>query len=281
MLSRFMRLGLPLAAMLAILSLWSAQANATPAFAKKEGIKDCNYCHVNPGGPRNFRGRYYKAHGNSFADFDNIYEARLAGVTDSAATGADAKATVAEYPNVKTNVPDVLKFTMKDIDGKPINLARYQGNVIMMVNVASKCGNTPQYKDLQKLYDDNKDKGFVILGFPANDFGKQEPGDGKRDQGVLHRQLQGDVPACSPRSWSRAMTDKAPLYKFLTDPKTDPKFGKDIDWNFAKFLVNRKGEIVARFPATMKPSDPAVMSAVEDALKEPKPEPGEKTASAK
>jgi glutathione peroxidase len=281
MLSRFMRLGLPLGALLTILSLWSAQANATPAFAKKEGIKDCNYCHVNPGGPRNFRGRYYKAHGLSFGDFDNIYEARLAGVADPTATGADAKATIAEYPNVKTSVPDVLKFTMKDIDGKPVNLARYQGNVIMMINVASKCGNTPQYKGLQKLYDDNKDKGFVILGFPANDFGKQEPGTEKEIKAFCTDNYKVTFPLFSKIVVKGDDKDKAPLYKFLTDPKTDPKFGKDIDWNFAKFLVNRKGEIVARFPASTKPSDPAVMSAVEDALKEPRPEAGEKTASAK
>ena len=278
MLSRILRLGLCLPALLAILSLWSAQANATPAFAKKE-MKDCNYCHVNPGGPRNFRGRYYKAHGQSFNDFDNLYEARLAGVADPTAMGPDARATVAEYPNVKTNVPDVLKYTLKDIDGKPVNLARYQGDVIMMVNVASKCGNTPQYKDLQKLYDDNKDKGFVILGFPANDFGKQEPGTDKEIKAFCTDNYKVTFPM-----FSKIVVkgdDKAPLYKFLTDPKTDPKFGKDIDWNFAKFLVNRKGEIVARFPATTKPTDAALMSAVEDALKEPKPDAGDKTASAK
>ena len=273
---RFTRLGLALATLLAALSLWGQSAQATPAFAKKEGIKDCNYCHVNPGGPRNFRGRYYKAHGLSFADFDNMYEAKLAGVTDANATGADAKATVAGYPNVKTDVPDLLKYTMKDIDGKPVNLARYQGDVIMIVNVASKCGNTPQYKALQKMYDDNKDKGFVILGFPSNDFGGQEPGSEKEI-----KQFCTDLYKVTFPMFSKVAVkgdDTAPLYKYLLDEKTDPKFAKPIDWNFAKFLVNRKGEVIARFAAKMSPDDASVTSAVEKALKEPKPE--EKTAGA-
>ena len=275
LISRFTRLGLALATLLTALSLWSRPAQATPAFAKKE-MKECNYCHVNPGGPRNFRGKFYKAHGLSFADFDNIYEAKLAGVTDANAMGGDAKATVAGYPNVKTDVPDLLKYTMKDIDGKPVNLARYQGDVIMIVNVASKCGNTPQYKALQKMYDDNKDKGFVILGFPSNDFGGQEPGNEKEI-----KQFCTDLYKVTFPMFSKIVVkgdDTAPLYKYLLDEKTDPKFAKPIDWNFAKFLVNRKGEVIARFPAKLSPDDPSVVSAVEKALKEEKPE--AKTASA-
>jgi len=276
---RYIRLALPVAALLTILSMWCDQAHATQAFAKKEGIKDCNYCHVNPGGPRNFRGRYYKAHELSFADFDNVYEARLAGVSEPNATGADARATTAGYPNVKTELPDVLKYTMKDIDGKPINLGRYKGDVIMIVNVASACGNTPQYADLEKMYEQNKSKDFVILGFPANDFGSQEPGTNEEIKKFCTGKYNVTFPI-----FSKIVVkgdEKAPLYKFLTDPKTDPKFGKPIDWNFAKFLINRKGEIVARFPAGTKPTDPAVVSAVEDALKEAKPAAGDKTASIK
>ena len=123
MLSRILRLGLCLPTLLAILSLWSAQANATPAFAKKE-MKECNYCHVNPGGPRNFRGLYYKAHGNSFADFDNIYEAARRCLRRQRDGAGRRSPPSPSYPNVK--VPDVLKFTVKDIDGKPVNLARYR-----------------------------------------------------------------------------------------------------------------------------------------------------------
>lgn len=274
LISRFARPVLALAAMLFALALGSEQAHATKAFAKKEGITDCNYCHVNPGGPRNFRGLYYISHGKSFADFDNLYESRRAGVSDATATGADAKPTVSGYPNVKSDAPDVLKYTMKDIDGKPVNLARYAGDVIMIVNVASACGNTPQYADLQKMYLENKEKGFVILGFPANDFGKQEPGDEKTIKAFCTEKYKVTFPM-----FSKIVVkgdEQAPLYKFLTDPKTDPKFSKsssgknEIDWNFAKFLVNRKGEIIARFPAGTKPTDPAIVSAVEAAMKEPK-----------
>ena len=275
MLSRFVRLGLTLAVFMAACAFWCNQAQATPAFAKKEN-KACNYCHVNPGGPRNFRGRFYRAHGNSFTDFDNVFEARLAGVSDPNAMGGEAVATTSGYPNVKVDMPDVLKFVMKDIDGNPVNLGRYKGDVIMIVNVASKCGNTPQYADLQKLYEANKSKDFVILGFPANDFGAQEPGSNSEIKQFCTGKYNVTFPIFSKIAVKG--DDISPLYKFLIDPKTDPKFGKEIDWNFAKFLVNRKGEIIARFPAGTKPSDPAVMSAVEKALAESKPT-GDKTAS--
>ncbi len=270
LISRFARLGLTLATLLTALALWSQPAHAYKAYAMKEG-KTCNYCHAGGGGtPRNFRGTYYKTHGLSFADFDNLYEARRAGVTDPTAMGVDAKATVAGYPNVKTDVPDILKYTMKDLDGNPVNLGRYQGDVIMIVNVASKCGNTPQYKALQKMYDDNKDKGFVILGFPSNDFGGQEPGSEKEI-----KQFCTDLYKVTFPMFSKIVVkgdDTAPLYKYLLDPKTDPKFAKPIDWNFAKFLVNRKGEVIARFAAKTTPDDPSVTSAVAKALKEAKPE---------
>jgi len=278
MLSRFVRLGLTLAAFLTVCAFWATKAQATPAFAKKEGIKDCNYCHVNPGGPRNFRGRYYRAHGNSFDGFDNIFEAHLAGVADPMANGADARATVASYPNVKVDLPEVLKFTMPDIDGKTVNLGRYQGDVILIINVASKCGNTPQYEALEKLYEANKSKDFVILGFPANDFGAQEPGTDKEIKEFCTGKYNVTFPIFHKITVKG--DDTAPLYKYLIDKKTDPKFGGAIDWNFAKFLVNRKGEIIARFPAGTKPTDPAFVSAVEKALAEPKPT-GEKTASIK
>lgn len=278
MLSRIARLGLALAAFLTVCAFWCNSAQATPAFAKKEGIKDCNYCHVNPGGPRNFRGLYYKAHGNSFADFDNIFEARIAGVKDVTANGADAKPTVAGYPRVKVELPDVLKFTVKDIDSKTVNLGRYQGDVILIINVASKCGNTPQYEALQKLYEANKSKDFVILGFPANDFGAQEPGTNEEIKAFCTGKYNVTFPIFSKITVKG--DDTAPLYKFLIDKKTDPKFGGEIDWNFAKFLVNRKGEVVARFKAGVKPTDAEFVSVVEKLLKEPKPS-NDKTASIK
>jgi glutathione peroxidase len=255
-------------ALLALALFAGARATAFPAFAQKEK-KNCVYCHVKPGGDRNFRGLYYKAHENSFADFDNVYEARLAGVPADS-MGEEARAKVASYPDVEVKVPAALNFTMKDIDGNTVKLARYAGQVIMVVNVASQCGNTPQYADLQKMYDKYKKKGFVILGFPANDFGKQEPGDEKAIKAFCTSKYNVTFPM-----FSKIVVKgegQNPFYKYLTDKESDEKFGGDIDWNFAKFIINRKGELVARFPAGTKPLTPEVVAVVEKELEAPKPE---------
>jgi glutathione peroxidase len=239
-----------------------ARATAYPAFAQKEK-KECVYCHVKPGGARNFRGLYYKAHDNSFKDFDNVYEAKLAGVSADT-KGPDAVPTVAGYPDVDVKVPAALNFTMKDIDGNTVKLARYTGQVIMIVNVASKCGNTPQYADLEKMYDKYKKQGFVILGFPANDFLQQEPGDNKTIKEFCTSKYNVAFPMFSKIVVKGDGQD--PFYKFLTDKETDEKFAGDIDWNFAKFIINRKGEVVARFAAKTKPLTPEVVAVVEKEL---------------
>src|SRR4051794_4505845 len=235
----------------------SSTAEARPAYAKKEG-KSCIYCHVQPGGDRNFRGIYYGTHQKSFADFDNIYEAKAAGVGPDT-MGPDAVPTVATYPRVKA--PAALDFTLKDIDGKPVKLARYTGNVIMVINVASKCGNTPQYAGLEKIYEKYKAKGFTILAFPANDFGAQEPGDEKTIKEFCEATYHVKFPL-----FSKIVVKgegQTPLYKFLTSKETDEKFAGDIDWNFAKFLVNRKGEVVARYKAGVKPETGSVVEQIE------------------
>lgn len=264
---RLARTALVAAVTLGMALLTSAPSNAYPQFAQKEKVS-CVYCHVVPGGPRNFRGKYYKAHNNSFADFDNEYEASLAGVKPDS-MGADAKATVAGYPASDKKVPAVLNFIVKDVDGKTVNLARYQGDVILLVNVASLCGNTPQYASLQKLYEQYKAKGFVILGFPANNFGQQEPGSNKEIKEFCTSKYHVSFPIFSKISVKG--DDQAPLYKFLTSKETNPKFGGDIEWNFAKFLVNRKGEVVARFKAGEDPAKPEVVAAIERELEAPKP----------
>lgn len=256
-LTRFVRGAVALVALAAAAVLAASPAQARPAYAMKENVK-CDYCHVTPGGPRNFRGVYYRAHNHSFAEFDNVYEAKAAGVPADAMAG-DAVAKVASYPNVK--VPPVLNFVVKDIDGKTVNLARYKGSVILMVNVASKCGNTPQYASLQKIYDKYKNQGFVILGFPANDFGQQEPGDNKTIKEFCTSTYKVTFPM-----FSKIVVKgdgQAPLYKYLTDKNTDPQFGGDIDWNFAKFLIGRNGEIVNRFKAG---ADPLKVADITDAI---------------
>ena len=164
----------------------------------------------------------------------------------------------------KKKVAPALNFTMKDIDGKPVRLSKYQGQVVMIVNVASLCGNTPQYAGLQKLYDDYKSKGLVILGFPSNDFRGQEPGTNAEIKNFCSLNYNVTFPL-----FSKIVVKgegQAPLYKHLTSKSTNPKFGGEIEWNFAKFLLNRKGEIVARFPAKQDPLTPDVVSAIKREL---------------
>lgn len=238
-----------------------SSAKATPAFAAKEKQK-CNYCHLASGkNPRNFRGIFYKANNFSLAGFDNVAEAKLAGVKPEA-LGNDAAPTNTDYPNVK--VAPVLNFTMKDILGNPVKLSRYSGQVVMVVNVASKCGNTPQYKSLETLYEKYKEKGLVILGFPANEFGAQEPGTDKEIKEFCELTYKVQFPM-----FSKIMVKGeaiAPLYKFLTDKTTNPKFGGPIEWNFAKFIIGRNGEVVARVKAGTDPLTPAVVAEIEKAL---------------
>jgi glutathione peroxidase len=253
------------AALLALTALARTSAEAKPAFAMKEGV-NCLHCHVQPGGPRNFRGLYYAAHKLSFADFDNEYEAKAAGV-DPKSKGGDAVPKNAKYPNVKA--PAALDFTMKDIDGKPVKLARYTGDVILVVNVASQCGYTPQYADLQKIYEEFKDKGFVVLGFPANEFGMQEPGTDKEIKLFCTEKYKVSFPMFSKIVVKGEK--QAPLYKFLTDKETNEKNAGDIKWNFEKFLIDRNGEVVARFPSKVKPTDPAFLEALQKELSIEKP----------
>jgi glutathione peroxidase len=161
-------------------------------------------------------------------------------------------------------VPPVLTFKMDSLDGKPVDLSKYQGKVIMMVNVASKCGFTPQYKDLEALHEKYADKGLVILGFPANDFHHQEPGTNAeigefctKNYGVKFDMFSKIVVTGK---------DKAPLYDFLTSDKTDPKFPGEVKWNFEKFLISRDGQIVERFRSKVKPSSDEVTQAIEAEL---------------
>lgn len=160
--------------------------------------------------------------------------------------------------------PAALNFTMKDIDGKDVDLSSFKGKVILMVNVASKCGNTPQYEALEKMYKDNKDKGFVILGFPANNFNGQEPGTNEQIKAFCTDTYSVTFPMFSKISVKG--DDQAPLYKYLTSVDTKPAAKGDITWNFEKFLIGKDGKVVARFAPKTKPDDASVTSAVADAL---------------
>ena len=160
--------------------------------------------------------------------------------------------------------PSALGFTMNDIDGKPVDLATYKGKVILMVNTASQCGYTPQYQELQELYKKHKDAGLVILGFPANNFGEQEPGTNDEIKGFCTKTYGVTFPMFAKVSVKG--DDQCPLYKFLTSSDSNPKFAGDIKWNFEKFLIGRDGQVVNRFNSKVKPSGEELTKAVEAEL---------------
>ncbi len=159
----------------------------------------------------------------------------------------------------------VLDFTMKDIDGQGVSLNTYRGNVLLIVNVASKCGYTPQYEGLQTLYTKYKDQGLVVLGFPANNFGNQEPGTNEEIKSFCSTKYRVTFPMFAKISVKG--DDIHPLYRYLTSRETNPDFAGDISWNFNKFLVGRDGKIVARFESADAPGSAKVVQAVESALK--------------
>ena len=152
----------------------------------------------------------------------------------------------------------VYDFTMNSIDGKPVPLAEYRGKVALVVNVASRCGFTPQYTALEAMYRKYKDQGLVVLGFPANNFKNQEPGTNEEILQFCKRTYDVTFPIFS--KISVLGEDKDPLYQFLTEG------GAAIEWNFTKFLVGRDGRILARFPSKVTPDSPEVTAAIEKAL---------------
>ncbi len=158
----------------------------------------------------------------------------------------------------------VYDFSMKNIDGQDIKLDAYKGKVVMIVNVASKCGYTPQYEGLETIYKKYKDQGFEILGFPANNFMGQEPGTEKEIKEFCSTKYGVTFPMFAKISVTGA--DQHPLYTFLTSKQSNPEFGGDISWNFNKFLLDRNGKVVARFGSKDKPEDAAVIGAVEKYL---------------
>ena len=154
-----------------------------------------------------------------------------------------------------------LDFKVKNIDGKEVSLDKYKGKVVLIVNVASQCGLTPQYEGLQKLYSEKKDKGFVVLGFPANEFGKQEPGTNEEIKEFCTSKYNVGFDM-----FSKIVVKgkgQAPLYKYLT---TKSKPAGDVKWNFEKFLIDREGNIVKRFGPQVEPNSEEVVKAVEAEL---------------
>ncbi len=156
----------------------------------------------------------------------------------------------------------IYDFTMANIDGKPTPLRKFKGKVLLVVNVASKCGNTPQYAALESLYEKYGKEGLVVLGFPANNFGAQEPGTDTEIKTFCTSTYNVKFPMFSKISVKG--DDIAPLYKWLL---AQSKSTSDVDWNFAKFLVARDGSTVQRFSARTKPDSADVVAAIEADLK--------------
>jgi glutathione peroxidase len=170
-------------------------------------------------------------------------------------------AAVAVAVTARAESASPLAGEMKGIDGKPVDLGSYKGKVVLVVNVASRCGYTKQYDGLQKLYDSHKDKGFVILGFPANDFGAQEPGTDAEIAEFCSTKYAVTFPMFSKITVKG--DGKAPLYKALTEA-ADPK--GEVGWNFEKFLIGKNGTVIARFKSGVTAEDPRLVKAIEAAL---------------
>ncbi|MFH2054594.1 MAG: glutathione peroxidase [bacterium] len=169
--------------------------------------------------------------------------------------GASGQTEVSGEQNViEAQKTDFLNYEFQSITGDTTSLADFKGKVILLVNVASRCGNTPQYEGLEKLYETYKDSGLVVIGFPANNFAGQEPG---TNEAILEF-CQSNYGVTFPMMAKISVKgeDKHPLYRYLTEESDYPG---EIGWNFAKFLLNRKGEVVARFePKTQPLSDEIV-----------------------
>jgi glutathione peroxidase len=170
-------------------------------------------------------------------------------------------------PTGSAKVPAALNFTMDSLGGKPVNLSKYQGNVVLMVNVASECGYTPQYAGLETLHKKYSGKGLRILGFPANDFGQQEPGSNAEISEFCTKNYGVEFDMFSKIVVKGS--GQAPLYRFLTSKQSNPKFAGDVAWNFEKFLIGRNGEVIGRFLSEVEPLSPQMVGAIEKALATP------------
>jgi glutathione peroxidase-family protein len=161
----------------------------------------------------------------------------------------------------------IYDFTMKRIDGTTAPLSDYKGKVLLIVNVASKCGFTGQYAGLQKLFETYQNRGLVVMGFPSNDFLFQEPGTNKEIAEFCSLKYHVTFPIFEKITVTGGKCH--PLYKFLIEKATNPEFSGKITWNFNKFLIGRDGRILARFGSRTTPEDKDLLSAIEAALKTP------------
>lgn len=169
-----------------------------------------------------------------------------------------------EMAGKEDSMPPALSFSMKSLDGQNVPLSTYQGKVLLLVNVASECGLTPQYEGLQALYATYADKGLAVLGFPCNQFGGQEPGTDAEIAQFCSTNYDVQFPMFSKIEVNG--DGAAPLYKYLTALDLEPKGAGDVSWNFEKFVIDRKGNVVARFDPRTAPSDSTLVALLETEL---------------
>ncbi len=186
----------------------------------------------------------------------------------SANTLAQPPISKVSTPGIQVNQEEqrdstqIYDFTMDDIDGNPLPLKTFKGRVMLVVNTASFCGNTPQYEGLQALYEQYRDQGFTILAFPANDFGRQEPGDNQEIAEFCYTKYSLEFPLFSKIT---VLGDqKHPLYRYLTEHTA---FKGEIKWNFQKFLISKDGTVIARYRPSQKPLSKLIVHDVKEALK--------------
>jgi glutathione peroxidase len=162
--------------------------------------------------------------------------------------------------NVNCMAQSLYDLSAKSIDGESTKLSEYRGKVLLIVNVASQCGYTPQYAGLQKLYATYHDRGLEVLGFPSNDFGQQEPGPESEIKHFCSSKFGVSFPLFAKTKVTGP--EKDPVYSFLTKSTG----GAEVGWNFEKFLVNRQGLVIGRFPSGVRPEDSRLVTEIERAL---------------
>jgi glutathione peroxidase len=172
--------------------------------------------------------------------------------------------TIAVIADDKKETPAVLNFKMDSLEGKEVDLAKYKGKVVLIVNVASQCGYTPQYKGLEALYKKYSKDGLVVLGFPCNQFGKQEPGDAKEIAEFCEKNYGVTFDLFAKVEVNGK--DACDLYKHLTSKETAPKSAGPVKWNFEKFLIARDGTIAGRFESSVTPESEKLTKAIAEEL---------------
>ncbi|RYX81363.1 glutathione peroxidase [bacterium] len=161
-----------------------------------------------------------------------------------------------------------LDFKTESLDGKPVDLSKYKGQVLLVVNTASKCGYTKQYAGLQKLYADYEKQGLTLIGFPANNFGGQEPGTNTEIGEFCQKNFGVTFPLMAKTSVKGA--DQSPIFTYLTK-EANPEMTGDIGWNFEKFLISRDGKLVARFKSAITPESDELQGAIKTELAKGEP----------